>query len=751
MNIIVKSGVAIIGGSVVSLASDTTVAISTPDPNYPRFDLITLKSTGAVGYYTGTPEAAVAVDTAKPETYVKPKPPSTPAGEVALAEVFVPAGATAIDKIIDRRIITGIHASQITSGRFPLSRMPDGPSGYVLTAKGPGVDPSFDAPSVDAGALEDSYITLFKSRDPRSARIFEFSELLYNAGKLTADDAAGFINDVLCFSPEWIAKLATNFESYFSVPFVASVLNATTITASNAASIIDNANLSVSRVALIFNNANLTASKAASIFNNANLSISKVASICDSANITSVKLKAILDTGVLTVADKLATILDGDSLTPADAAAHIQSAVYTDSFYASAFNSTYLSLSKAVSIFNDANLSASRAASILNDANLSVSRAASILNDANLSVSKVAAILGDTNLSASRAVAILGDVNLSADRAQAILYSMADQGFYDKVLAIIVVGASNYSVTANTTLTTGVNRYGTLSISSGVTLTLGAGPGVILADTISNSGTIASGWVKGSGGAAGASGAGAGGNGAGAVILLARSITIGTVRANGGAGGNGSTVATSGAGTSGAGGLFWTVGTDTPPNGGSGPSGISGSGAGRPNGGGGGGAASSSYIAGSGGSATVTSFSDAPSLLKELLKSACDWWLVNVAGKSPSSTKSIPNLGGSGGGGGAAYDTYGAGGGGGGGGGEIIVYGTSVTAGSLFAVGGAGGSGGTEGPYDGGGGGGGGGIIYVLYKSLTGTDTFSVGGGAGGGGDGAGTAGGTGIGREIAV
>jgi hypothetical protein len=148
MNVIVRAGTAVIGGTVVSLASDTTVAISTPDANFPRFDLITLKSTGAIGYYTGTPEAAVAVDTAKPETYVKPKPPTTPAGELALAEVFVPAGATAIDKIVDRRIITGMSASQITSGRFPMSRLPTGPAGYVLTGQGD-ADPIYAAVPVD--------------------------------------------------------------------------------------------------------------------------------------------------------------------------------------------------------------------------------------------------------------------------------------------------------------------------------------------------------------------------------------------------------------------------------------------------------------------------------------------------------------------------------------------------------------------------------------------------------------------------
>jgi hypothetical protein len=124
MNVIVRAGTAIINGTVVSLASDTQIAISAPDATYPRFDLITLKSDGTIGYYTGTPEAAVAVDTAKPETYVKPRPPTTPAGEVALAEVFVPAGATAIDKIIDRRIITNLNASQMTGGVLALDRIP---------------------------------------------------------------------------------------------------------------------------------------------------------------------------------------------------------------------------------------------------------------------------------------------------------------------------------------------------------------------------------------------------------------------------------------------------------------------------------------------------------------------------------------------------------------------------------------------------------------------------------------------------
>jgi hypothetical protein len=202
MNVIVRAGTAIVGGTIVSLASDTTVAISTPDPTYPRFDLITLKSTGAVGYYTGTPEAAVAVDAAKPETYVKPKPPTTPAGELALAEVFVPAGATAIDKILDRRIATGLAAPQITSGRFPTARMPDGPSGKVLIAQGAGVDPAYADPNFNLIQVSGTSLTArdwsgdFAKLDVAlSTRASETTLSALN-GKVQNQSAGLFVKDV---------------------------------------------------------------------------------------------------------------------------------------------------------------------------------------------------------------------------------------------------------------------------------------------------------------------------------------------------------------------------------------------------------------------------------------------------------------------------------------------------------------------------------------------------------------------------
>jgi hypothetical protein len=363
----------------------------------------------------------------------------------------------------------------------------------------------------------------------------------------------------------------------------------------------------------------------------------------------------------------------------------------------------------------------------------------------------IADVMNSPSLSPSSIKSILASPYISADRVQAILYRMADKGYFDKLLQVMTFDASDASFTTSTTLTTGVNRYRMLSIASGVTLTLGASPGVIIADTVTNNGTIASGWWRGAGGVGGGNNPGVGGRGAGGIIILARSIAIGTIIANGEKGGNGSPTTYSGNGGSGGGGLFWVVSPDTPPSGGNGggPQG----GAGNPNGGGGGGAYI--YRGGAGGSSTVTSFASAQSYLAELFKTIVDWWLVNVMGKTPSSTKSIPSLGGGGGGGGGAiYDiTYGiadAGGGGGGGGGQTVVYGTGVIAGTLIARGGGGGNGYSS--YGGGGGGGGGGIIYVFYKSLTGTNTFNVAGGAGGTTPYyPGAPGGAGIGRAIAV
>ena len=44
-------------------------------------------------------------------------------------------------------------ASEITSGRFGMARMPDGTDGYVLTAKGAGIDPAYEAAGGGSGLI----------------------------------------------------------------------------------------------------------------------------------------------------------------------------------------------------------------------------------------------------------------------------------------------------------------------------------------------------------------------------------------------------------------------------------------------------------------------------------------------------------------------------------------------------------------------------------------------------------------------
>jgi len=149
---------------------------------------------------------------------------------------------------------------------------------------------------------------------------------------------------------------------------------------------------------------------------------------------------------------------------------------------------------------------------------------------------------------------ILAGPGLRADKAQAIFYQLIDDGYYDKVVGALTYGAPSATISSSTTLTAGINRYNYLYVAPGVTLTLGYGPGILIANTISNLGTIASGWVKGSGGAQAVAGAGAGGAGYGAVIILARSITSWNNNVQWCGWRSGSTVTGSGVGGAGAGG-----------------------------------------------------------------------------------------------------------------------------------------------------------------------------------------------------
>jgi hypothetical protein len=358
-----------------------------------------------------------------------------------------------------------------------------------------------------------------------------------------------------------------------------------------------------------------------------------------------------------------------------------------------------------------------------------------------------ASVLNSPNITAARAKGILADPNLTANKTQSILYNMP---FGSKLVDISTYGASDLNVTADTTIT-GVNRYATLTVASGVTLTVDGQPAALIAKTINNNGTIAKTATGAAGGAAGGSGGGPGGKGGGGLIIFTDNLNnSGTVNADGAAGGNGSTTATSGDGGEGSDGAFIRVGTDVAGTGGNGGEGGGGAGIGRVNGAGGG--ATLNYYGGLGGSSTYTTYTDYPTLADDIKKATIDWVIVNVYAKTPTTTKSYPNMYGSGGGGGAVEDTVGCCGGGGGGGGEITALCITLNnTGTIRANGGNGGNGGTEGPRDSSGGGGGGGIVYALYKSLTASGTLTATGGTYGSDDRLGTAGTAGTAKAVAI
>ena len=327
---------------------------------------------------------------------------------------------------------------------------------------------------------------------------------------------------------------------------------------------------------------------------------------------------------------------------------------------------------------------------------------------------------------------LLSSTNLTADQCQSILYILADGLLIDTLADLMTHDASDTFISSNQTIT-GTNRYRILNVAPTITLTAGGQPNVILANKLQNSGTIAKSATGGAGGTPATSGAGAGGAGGGGLIILAKELyNSGTISANGVAGANASTVSASGSGGAGGSGSFAII-LGSPGKGGDGLGSFS---VGGYNGAAGG-SISSSYRGGNGGNSTYTTLT-APDLLKALI----DWWLVNVLGKTPTTTKSIPSFYGAGGGGGAAQDGYGACGGGGGGGGELIVFaGRLHNDGSIQANGGSGGNGGNEGNNDSGGSGGGGGIVNIIYITATETGTITASGGSAGTGDYAGYAG----------
>jgi len=287
-------------------------------------------------------------------------------------------------------------------------------------------------------------------------------------------------------------------------------------------------------------------------------------------------------------------------------------------------------------------------ASVFNSSKLSPAKAALIFNSSYLSISKIVSILNNPNLSVAKAYSILSNANLSADRTQSILYNMP---FNSRLVDILTYGAGDLTVSSNTSIS-GVNRYRTLTVGSGVTLTITGQPGCLIVKTLNNSGTIAKSATGGAGGTPGEAGVGAGGAGGGGLIILADSfVNSGVISADVGNGRNGIDAVAYAKGGTGGSGVFFVVGTDVAGRGGDGGncSGTSYN-PGNVNGGGGGGFGAT-YVGGSGGGSSYISFSNYTSLATRILQSIIDWFIVNVLGKTPSSTQAIPNVYGSGGGG----------------------------------------------------------------------------------------------------
>ncbi len=111
-------------------------------------------------------------------------------------------------------------------------------------------------------------------------------------------------------------------------------------------------------LASVFDHANLSVAKAASIIDNANMLVNVVAAMADSVNISSARILAFLDTGSLTDTDKIAALLDGTSLTLANAITHVESETYTAAQYYDAFDSAQLGADRTQSILYGMTLAA---------------------------------------------------------------------------------------------------------------------------------------------------------------------------------------------------------------------------------------------------------------------------------------------------------------------------------------------------------------------------------------------------------
>jgi hypothetical protein len=373
-------------------------------------------------------------------------------------------------------------------------------------------------------------------------------------------------------------------------------------------------------------------------------------------------------------------------------------------------------------VFNVSGADPDFLASVLNSQYIPASNAAAILSSQYTLLSRAVAIVNSPNLSASKATDILKDAKISANTVQSILYNIP---FSDRLIDILTATAPDVTLNANATFR-GVNIFRTLNLN-GYTYIADGQPHVIIAKQIYIPAT--SKLIKTpTGGAGGANGGGAGGGG---LIIFANMLNnYGSISADGQ---KSQGYYLYGGGQAGGAGVFGLLSGDSYTARG-GPGGV---GTDRGGATGGGGPRGASYTnactSGAGGGISTVTYT-ATSLLDTIRKALIDRFIVNVLGKSPSSTTTIPSFYGAGGGGGCSVGDgwfYHCGAGGGASGGEVVIFSITINnAGVISALGGAGalsysslsGTRVYQSPA------GAGGVIYVFYKTLQSLGTLDVSG-----------------------
>jgi len=342
----------------------------------------------------------------------------------------------------------------------------------------------------------------------------------------------------------------------------------------------------------------------------------------------------------------------------------------------------------------------------------------------------VSSLAANPYLTATSLNMLLSNANMSANSAQFPLYYLAQNYYYNKWIETVTASAPSITFSANATISTNVLIAQNITIASGVTVTCGTTTCFFIAQNFNNQGTIVNPYGAPGGLPTTSSMGNYGGTGGGGIVVIAITAALGTLNVNGNAGGNAVSYSYNGNGGAGGAGMFFIIGNISVPMGGTGGYGTNGYlGVAGINGGGGGGGWN--YYGGSGGIATVYSFSSPNAMVTYILQGLSGWWLINVLGKTPSSTTPLAFMYGSGGGaGGVNSGGPAAGGGGGGGAGEVVVYGYDIVSGTVNAVGGNGAH--CYGSYaGGGGGGGGGGLVFILYGAMATQVSASVAGGVG--------------------